>query len=654
MYHLRSGCLRMGFVLFVAFAFQSALGQSVPNNPVPATPQPTTPPAYQDPLEQPLNLSKPAAPSPAPAPVPSTPALPAPNPVVPVPPSAAPTTGLIYQTPPPNYLPAYVDPQQSERIDELGSSYIPVDSPIYPMAMRLYSLGYLDTAFIGMKPWTRRSLLHMLNEASADIEDYGSDEAIDTLSKLRAYLLAEDPGPGFQRGYVTGVESVYSRLMGVKGQTLRDSYHLGQTLVNDYGRPYEPGFNNVTGFTSVNEWGRFSLYARGEYQHSPAGPGYSLALASSLSCSDFICPFASPNAPQDTIPYGNTGVQNPFRLQEAALSFHVLGHEISGGKTDDWTGPALGGAFGWSNNAENIYSFRINRVEPLNIPLFSKIFGPIRYDFFVGSLKGHTQPNDPWVHQEQVSLRPYRDFEISFQRTVIWGGKGHEPVTLHTFFRSFFDINDTTAQEKESAADPGARFTAFDFSWRLPFLRRNVTLYTDSESHDDVTPVSAPRRAAFRPGIVLSQLPYLPRLELRVEGFNTDPGVRPSMLGHFQYFEDIQNQGYTNKGFIFGDWAGREGKGGQAWLTYHLSGNEWVQVEYLNKKNAKDFIAGGTTQNQFKVDVLKRLRKDIELDAWVQYESWKAPIYKTGSQSDTVFAGQVTFYPKLHTANRFR
>ena len=66
--------------------------------------------------------------------------------------------------------------------------------------------------------------------------------------------------------------------------------------------------------------------------------------------------------------------------------------------------------------------------------------------------------------------------------------------------------------------------------------------------------------------------------------------------------------------------------GGQAWLTYHLSGNEWVQSEYLHKKNPKDFIPGGTTQSQFKIDVVKRLRKEIELDAWYQHERWKAPL----------------------------
>jgi hypothetical protein len=96
-----------------------------------------------------------------------------------------------------------------------------------------------------------------------------------------------------------------------------------------------------------------------------------------------------------------------------------------------------------------------------------------------------------------------------------------------------------------------------------------------------------------------------------------------------------------------GDWIGREAKGGQAWLTYHLSGNEWVQLEYLNKKTPKDFIAGGTTQNQFKASVVKRFGPDLEFNGWVQYEGWKAPIYKSGLQKDTTAAVQLTWFPKL-------
>lgn len=551
------------------------------------------------------------------------------------------------------FLPAYDPTAPGQLADYLGSTYIPVDSPVYPMALRLYSLGYLDSAFIGMRPWTRRSLHHMLDASSAQIMADHNDEAVALLAGLQSYIVEETTAAGIGRGRVYGIDTVYTRLMGVSGTTLRDSYHLGQTLSNDYGRPYEPGFNDITGFSSVNEMGRLSLYVRGEYQHSPAAPGYSLALANELSEIDTIGPFVAPNAPQATIPYGPISTQNPFRLQEATLSLHLLGHEISGGKSDAWLGPAAGGAMAWSNNAENIYSFRINRVEPLHIPLLSRLLGPLRYDFMVGSLKGHTDPNSPWVHSEIFSFAPTSNVRIAFQRSIIWGGEGHEPVTLHTFLQSFFSINDTTGAEKVSAKDPGARFSDFNFSWRLPFLTHRLTLYADSIAHDDVTPPSAPRRAAYRPGLYLSQVPGIPKLDFRVEAASTDTSTLRSLNGEFNYFEIVQKQGYTNKGFIMGDWIGREAKGGQAWLTYHLSSNEWIQLEYLNKKTPKDFIPGGTTQNQFTVQVVKRLRKDIELNAWLQYETWKAPIYVPGNvlNKDTVVAFQFTWFPKLKTGS---
>ena len=526
------------------------------------------------------------------------------------------------------------------------------------MALRLYSLGYIDTAFINLRPWTRRSLMHMLQKSTPAIMSGGDNQAIDILAKLDDYLSAEDPaappeGLRFQpRGMIYGVQSLYTRVLGIEGTTLRDSYHLGQTIANDYGRPYEPGFNNITGFSTLNEYGRFSLFVRGEYQHAPSAPGYSFALAQSLSNLDQITPFAPPNDPQSTIPYDNTGTQNPFRLQEATLSYHLLGHEFSAGKSDAWLGPSMGGAMDWSNNAEDIYSFRINRIEPLYIPWVDKVLGPLRYDFFVGSLKGHTYPNAPWVHSEMFSFAPTSNFQFAFQRTVIWGGEGHVPITFGTFFRSFFSLQDTSADgpAKNSRLDPGARFSDFNFSYRLPFVRKYLTLTLDSECHDDVSPISAPRRAAYRPGIYLSQIPGVPKLDFRVEAANTDVSTKISYLGQAEYYETVQRQGYTNKGFIMGDWIGRQAKGGEAWLTYHLSGNEWIQAHYLDKKIPVGFISGGTSQGQFKVDVVKRFHKDIELDAWVQYERWRAPIYtSSNTNNDTAIAAQLTFFPKLHT-----
>lgn len=616
--------------MFAVFAASAVFAQAPSSSPTPGSmPVPTAEPA--GPVKpEPQEQTAPVAPAPQQAPPPVV----APTPVSPKNPFGA--------------YPAYLPVVKEEVPDRYGSAYIPLDSWVYPAMTRLYSLGYVNTMFLGMRPWTRRSALHMLQESQDDIvNDENNEEAKDILAKMLKELSAEVPDGSEPRGIVYGLQSAYTRVMGIGGLTLRDSFHLGQTINNDYGRPYQTGFNNVTGFSSTNEWGRFSLYVRGEYQHAPSAAGYPTSLANQLSFADQIV-YTPPNVPQATIPAGPIAAQNPFRLVEGSLSFHLLGHEISGGKTDAWLGPAAGGAMAWSNNAENIYSFRIDRVEPLNVPLLSKVLGPLRYDFFYGSLKGHTAPNHPYVHSEMFSFRPTDNFEFGFERTIIFGGAGHSPVNLHTFLKGFFFLTDTGAALKVSREDPGARFSDFNASYRLPFMRKYATFYVDSIAHDDVTPISAPRRAAYRTGIYISQFPKLNKLSFRVEAVTTDPGVRRSDRGSFNYFEAIQLQGYTNKGFIMGDWIGREAKGGQAWLTYHLSGNEWVELEYLNKKTPKDFIPGGTTQNQFKASVVKRLGENLELNSWVQYEGWKAPTYKPGLQKNTTVAVQFTWYPKLH------
>jgi hypothetical protein len=595
----------------------------------------------------------PLAPSPQPGPAPVV--FPSETPVAPVTNTASPAT----TTPPPPLAPeppfiarnaygpmpplnAHADVMVD---DEYGSAYIPVDSWVYPAMLRLYSMGYVDSMFNGIRPWTRRSVLHMLERCSQQVLDSNNQDAIDIYEAVMHEIAEENSGG--VRGSVYGLQSAYTRVMEIAGPTLDNSYHLGNSIVNDYGRPYARGFNNVTGFSSLNEKGRFSFYVRAEYQHAPSSYGYTLAQAQPLAVEDEIQlpqPFAI-----STIPIGPLAAQNPMRVVEASFSGHVLGHEISFGKNDAWLGPATGGSWAWSNNADNIYGFRIDRVEPLHIPWVSRVTGPFRYEFFVGSLQGHSFPNSPYIHMEKLSFKPTPNVELGFERTVIWGGEGHEPVTIHTFLKSFFSFQDVQEATKYSKSDPGARFSAFDASYRLPYLRNWLTFYVDSEAHDDVNPISAPRRADFRTGLYLSHVPTLPKLDLRVEAADSDQDTSISTSGQATYWEVVQQQGYTNKGQILGDWMGREGKGGQAWLTYHLSGKEQLQLEYRRNKDAKDFFLGGTTQNQIKFNAVMRLYQNIELNGYVQYENWKAPYWMAGQHSDTTTALQITWFPKLRT-----
>ena len=588
----------------------------------------------------------------------------------------------------------------------LGSPYIPVDSWVYPAVLRLYSLGFVDDVFLGMRPWTRVSLSHMLEQAGARIEDAdqspATDEAQGIYDALTHFLDLDTQGPCLTGKGSARIESVYTVARGIGGTPLRDSYHLGSTVINDYGRPYENGFNNYSGASGYAAAGRFVLYARGEFEAAPSATGYSQALAQALSIVDGTT-YTDPTTqvttyflPQATIPMGPISSIADGRFIEAYVSAHLLNHAISFGKQDDWLGPGLGGGMAYSNNAENIYSFRINRIEPLHVPGLSRLTGPFRYEFLIGELRGHdympnpaypggTNPNlanvinpgNPWVHLEKISFRPTENLEFGFERTAIWAGQGHGPITIHTFLKSFFSFASPSATGKDGRDDPGARFGAFDFSYRLPFVRKWLTLYTDSEVHDDVSPVDAPRRASWRPGIYLSHVPGVPKLDLRVEAATTDPSSSdhplqnsyPSHYGQFMYYEGIQKQGYTNQGQLFGDWIGREDKGGQAWLTYHLSGNEWIQAGYRNQKATGYFIPGSTTQtipagshgcpvstpclapggttlNDIDFQVVKRIGKDFEINGNFALEHWKAPIYLPGQQTVTTTTIQLTWFPE--------
>ena len=419
-------------------------------------------------------------------------------------------------------------------------------------------------------------------------------------------------------------------------------------------------------------------------------------MATALSIvdgTDFLNPATGSLYNQTTIPMGPIATTSQWRFLEAYGSAQYLNHVFSLGKQDDWLGPGVGGGMAFSNNAQNFYSFRINRIEPLEIPLLSRVTGPFRYEFTLGALRGHTlilnpayaasnyspnvanviNPGDPWVHVEKISFRPSNNLEFGFERTVLWGGEDHSPVTLRQFLKSFFSTASPSGNAKLGPSDPGARFAAFDFSYRLPFVRHWLTLYTDSEVHDDVSPADAPRRAAYRPGIYLSHVPGVPKLDLRVEAASTDPSSvdkastsqYPTQYGQFMYWEVIEKQGYTNQGQLFGDWIGREDKGGQAWLTYHLSGNEWVQVGARNQKAAKYFIPGstsqtftsptcplntclaqgGTTLNDIDFQVVKHIGRNFEVNGKFSYEHWKAPIYSSNDQTVTTTTIQLTWFP---------
>jgi hypothetical protein len=519
----------------------------------------------------------------------------------------------------------------------VGSPYVELDSWIYPAIERLAALGYIQDQFLGMRPWTRVECARLVQQASDLIDSARRGPAPSLAHQLQIELKKEfqtelDALAGGKDRLIR-VESVYANLGGINGKPLNDSDHFGQTVINNFGRPYQEGFNSYDGVSGYATVGRFTIYARGEYQHAPSAPAYSLPVRQAIATMD--------NNP--LLPATPVAGADQFRLLDTYVSANVANWNLSFGKQSLWWGPGNGGALLFSDNAEPIYMARASRIAPFRLPWIFRWLGPMKWDLFYGKLSGNQYPPRPMIHGEKISFKPTENLELGFSRTGELGGVGR-PLTFGSLSRSYFTITAPTVETAQN--DPGKRTGGFDFNYRVPFVRNWLSIYADSLSDDDPSPIDAPRRAGISPGIYLSRVPGISKLDLRVEAVNTNTPTSRSNGGKYIYYDGFYHDLYTNKSNIIGSWIGREGTGIQASSTYWFSPRNTLQLGYRHAKVASDFIPGGETVNDGSVKADWWIRHDLSASAFVQYEKWLAPILAPASQTNWTSSVEVTFWPR--------
>ncbi len=437
------------------------------------------------------------------------------------------------------------------------------------------------------------------------------------------------------------VESLYTRMMGISGQPLNDGYHFGQTVINDFGRPSGEGFNPISGFSGWGNWGRFAVYVRGEYQHSPSAPAYSLDVRNVIAQVD-----STPLQPANPLP-----TIDHFTLLDTYFLTRLGDWDLSFGKQSLWWGPDEGGALLLSDNAEPMYMFRVARDVPFTLPGFLDRLGPVKIDAFMGKLSGNQFPPRPLFHGEKISLKPTQNLEISFSRTGEFGGVGRA-LTLGAIFNTYFAVKSSVWYPAWD--NPGQRNGGFDISYRVPRLRDWLTLYATLMSRDDITPLFAffPVRALGNPGVYLSRVPHVRRLDFRAEWVATNPPNPPRRNGQFAYYDNFYHDLYTNKNNLIGDWVGREGRGGQGWTTYWFSPRTSLQLGYRHAQVASAFIPGGGTINDGSVKLNYQVGRALTLSAYVQCEQWAFPLLAPQPKNNVTTSLQVTFWPQHWGASR--
>lgn len=519
------------------------------------------------------------------------------------------------------------------RAENMGSPYVPLDRWIYPIMDRLQALGAIPAAVLGEKPWTRLQCARLVSDATAGRDMGDGSQVSNLLATLQREFAWDETQLDGGSNVGLHVDSIYTRMTEISGTPVNDSYHFGQTIINDFGRPYEQGFNAITGFQASANAGQLTFYVSGEYQQAPSAPAYSQAARQAIATVD-----NNPLQPATPI----DGV-NRFDLLDSYVGYTFHDNQLSFGKQSLWWGPDQGGSLLFSDNAEPIEMLKLTRVAPVKLgPL-----GAMYYDMYFGRLDGHEFPPNPWTYGQKISFKPTPNLELGFARTVVFAGQGITPLTYSTFFHSFFSV---TSENKGTRTDPGKRTGGFSFSYRLPWIRNWATLYAEGISTDDPSPLAAPRRAPWNPGIYISHLPKIPKMDFRAEAVYTDISTSRSIAGQFVYWDFIYHDSYTNDKNILGDWIGREGTGFQGWTTYWFSPRTQLQFAYRNSRVSSDFIPNGETFHDGSVSFQTPIAKDVFLSTMVQYEHLNVPILNLHQSSNITASIGISFMPP-HKAN---
>lgn len=523
-----------------------------------------------------------------------------------------------------------------DRWDSAGqntsSSYVPLDSWVYPAVERLVAMGLVHSAFASLKPWTRSECSRFLDEAQEGLQaesDPSNPRILETqllMRALRREFLPEYEDSDAVHPHIE-TDSVYARFMSVSGPVLTDGYHFGQTFAYDFGRPFRRGFNEITSTSFHAEFGNLFFYVRGEFQHAPGAP------ALSDSTLEFI-------SQHDRTPLETSSVfvpVNRLRLLDSYLGLRAGKWQFTFGNQSLTWGPGVGGSLLLSDNAEPIPMLRMAPVEPFDVPLL----GPAKFEMFYGRLNGHTGAAQPWVYGQKVNFKPFRSFEFSYGRTTIIGGTGH-PLTSGNFFRSVFGRVDYTGSV------PGDSRTSFDWTWHVPGMGGSTLFYGELEDDDDLIPLQNLTKTVFRPGIYFARLPLLSKWDLHFEYANSEsPGRKPyQSSGDLNYWNQDYRDGYTNFGDLMGNVVGREGKALQAWSRWWISPRRTLDLSWKQSKVLGDYVPGGAAWQDFSAAHNITLSSGAYMKLMLQFEHIsKYPLLFSGLQNNVVASVELGFLP---------
>jgi membrane-associated phospholipid phosphatase len=525
----------------------------------------------------------------------------------------------------------------------MGSTFVPLDSWVYGAIERLAALRYVNTGMMGLKPWTRIECARLAEEAGEALPEGEtlSEEAAQLQSRMAQEFAYEINLLGGGRNFAANLESVYARTVSISGPPLTDSFHFGQTVAYDFGRPFERGANGQVGGSFRAAAGPLALYVRAEYQHAPSAPALSDAVRNVIAEHDVVS--------LQQVPSGRLAGINRAALLDAYITANLGNWQlVVGNQSLSWApGPD---SMMWSNNIEPVHMVRMVNPESFHLSGFLRIVGPVRIDQFFGRLEGHPYVPRPFVYGQKVSVKPFPWLELGLARRSMIGGKGvnggDNTLTTSNLLHNFFGVQPVVNGVRLSV--PGDTESEMDWTFYVPKVRNYIVLYGDAYAEDDILPVERPARNPWHPGIYVTRIPGIPNADFHMEGVSTElaGAVGGNNRGLFNYYNVDYHDGNTNGGNLIGNTVGRDGRAIRCWFTYWISRQDTLQFAYQHNTVSPEFIPQGGAWQDYRLRNEMVLRNGFYVKSELQYEHIsRYPILFKGPQKNFAAILELGFSP---------
>jgi len=528
--------------------------------------------------------------------------------------------------------PSIHGPTDTPKYPAAGSTYVPLTSWVYPAIEKLAAMRYIRSDFRGTRPWARTECARLTDEAANRIaekiqagEDV-SEYVAETLKELQNEFALElnviggDPNRSLQ------MESVYTRVMSISGPMLDDSYHFGQTISNDFGRPDRRGTNVIAGASARATFGPFFAYVDQEYQHAPGESAYPPAVQQTVLNMD---------QGQAFLPHGVPAI-NRLQSLDTYAGINFKNWQVSFGRESLWWGTSESGGMLMSDNAPPINGMHIDRTVPFRLPWILGFLGPMHVSFVTGKLGGHvnTPVNCPpgvslcgqnaWIQNTRLTFKMTDRVEFGVSHAAIFGGQGFASGA-GVFLRAFLPVNRLANQSNSQYENK--QYMSWDLNVRV---NRAVSWYSEFLGSDDPYPFSQISRTAIDTGMYFPHVPWTnDKLDLRFEGVYTSSPLNTPIKanqGLLHYWGVHWQGGLTNDAFIIGNPVGRDARRYGGMLTYHLAPKNSLQLSITHTQASPEFIPGGANWTDYRISGVQNFRARWYASYAVQAEDLNYPI----------------------------